>query len=118
MNAAATADVALLSGGIYYNVGLKGKLFVREDNISSVSLVTGFGSFPNLTFFEQTALRGMSHTNAMVGFDAQWLCTKNMYLGLAGTWNTCYNPQRGQEGILFSSYRNVYALTFQIHVAL
>ena len=112
-----TADVSLLRSDIYYNIGLKGKLFVNEDNISSVSLLCGVGTFPELSFFEQTALQGISHTNAMVGFDAQYLVTKNCALGLAGTWNTCYNPIRLESGALTDSYRNIYSLQMQLHVA-
>ena len=112
-----TVDLTAMNAGLYYNVGLKGKLFINDDNISSVSLLTGFGSFPELSFFEQTALRNLSHTNAMVGFDAQYLLTENMYVGLAGNWNTCYNPVRTADGELKDAYKNIYSLTLQLHVA-
>jgi len=111
------ADLTFLSGSLYYNVGLKGKLFFNGDNVSSVSLITGFGSFPELTFFEQTALRNISHTNAMVGLDLQYLCSRHLCLGLAGSWNTCYNPHRLDDGSLVSAYRNIFSLTAQVHVA-
>lgn len=117
IKAMANIDLTAMKSGLYYNVGLKGKLFINEDNISSVSLLTGFGSFPELSFFEQTALRNVSHTNAMVGFDAQYLCTSNLYLGLAGSWNTYFNPHRLADGSLTDSYRNIYSLTLQLHVA-
>ena len=113
----ANTDFALMSSSFYYNVGVKGKLFINNDNITSVSLVTGFGSFPELTFFEQTALRNVSHTNAMVGFDVQYLCTRHLCLGLAGSWNTCYNPYRQSDGTLVDSYRNIYSITLQFHLA-
>ena len=113
----ANTDVTILSSSLYYNIGLKGKLFVNNDNISSVSLITGFGSFPELSFFEQTALRNVSHTNAMVGFDVQYLCTKHLCLGLTGSWNTCYNPYRLQDGTLEDSYRNIYSIALQFHLA-
>ena len=112
-----TVDLTAMNSGLYYNMGLKGKLFINDDNISSVSLLTGFGSFPELSFFEQTALRNLSHTNAMVGFDAQYLLTENMYVGLAGNWNTCYNPVRTADGELKDAYKNIYSLTLQLHVA-
>ena len=111
------ADLSILSGSVYYNVGLKGKLFFNGDNVSSVSLLTGFGSFPELTFFEQTALRNVSHTNAMVGLDFQYLCSRHLCLGLTGSWNTCYNPYRREDGSLLSAYRNIFSLTAQVHVA-
>ena len=113
----ANTDVTLLSSNLYYNIGLKGKLFVNNDNISSVSLITGFGSFPELSFFEQTALRNVSHTNAMVGFDVQYLCTRHICLGLTGSWNTCFNPYRLQDGSLSDSYRNIYSIALQFHLA-
>lgn len=113
----ASSDLALLSGSLFYNIGLKGKVYVNNDNITSVSLVTGLGSFPELTFFEQTALRNVSHTNAMVGFDFQYLVSRHLCLGLAGSWNTCYNPYRDADGVLRDSYRNIYSITIQFHLA-
>ena len=112
-----SVDFASLKSNIYYNVGFKGKLLINDDNLSSVSLMAGFGSFPELTFFDQTALRDLSHTNAMVGFDAQYLFTENLYLSLSGNWNTYFSPYRTLEGILVDSYRNIYSLTLQLHVA-
>ena len=115
--AGTTVDLALLRGSLYYNIGIKGKLFINDDNTSSVGLTAGFGSFPELSFFEQTALRNVSHTNAMVGFDAQYMLTSHLYLGLAGTWNTCYDPYRLEDGRLTDSYRNIYTINAQLHVA-
>lgn len=115
--ASCNVDVTFMESSVYYNIGLKGKLYINDDNISSVSLLTGFGSFPELTFFEQTALQNMSHTNAMVGFDAQYLVTKNMYLGLSGSWNTYFNPYRDIYRVYHDSYRNVFSITAQLHVA-
>ncbi len=113
----ASTDLTLMVSNLYYNVGLKGKFLFNNDNISSITLLTGFGSFPELTFFEQTALRNLSHTNAMVGFDIQYLCSRQLCLGLTGTWNTCYNPYRMKNGSWVDSYRNIYALTLQAHIA-
>ena len=115
--AALNTDLILMEGGLYYNVGLKGSIFINDDHISSVSLITGFGSFPELTFFEQTALQGLSHTNTMIGFHAQYLCTRNMYVGLSGNWNTCYNPYRQTNGTLSDSYLNIFSLNAQLHIA-
>lgn len=112
-----SADLTAMEKSIYYNIGLKAKLFFNDDNISSVAIITGFGSFPELSFFEQTALRNLSHTNTMVGFDAQYLCTRHLYIGLSGSWNTCYNPYRLADGSLTDSYRNIYSITAQLHVA-
>lgn len=112
-----TVDLMLLKSNLYYNVGMKGKLFFNEDNISSVSLVTGFGSFPELSFFEQTALQNVSHTNAMLGFDIQYLISKHLYVGLSGNWNTCYNPYRTADMKLIDSYRNIYSLSLHLHTA-
>jgi hypothetical protein len=117
IKATLSVDVTEMRSSVYYNIGMKGKLFFNDDNISSVSLLTGFGSFPELTFFEQTALRNVSHTNAMVGFDAQYLFTRHMYVGLAGSWNTCFSPYVDSEGLLNESYRNIFSLTLQLHLA-
>lgn len=112
----ANTDFAIMSNSFYYNIGLKGKLFINNDNVSSVSLVTGFGSFPELTFFEQTALQNVSHTNAMVGFDFQYLCSRHFCLGIAGSWNTCYNPYLLNDELV-GSYRNIYSISLQLHLA-
>ena len=117
LKASANVDLTLMRGSLYYNIGLKGKLFFNNDNTSSISLLTGFGSFPELTFFEQTALRNVSHTNAMVGFDAQYLISRYVYLGLSGNWNTCFSPYVDGDGYLVDSYRNIYSLSFQVHMA-
>lgn len=101
---------------LYYNVNWQGKLFFNEDNISSVSLLAGFGSFPELSFFDQLALRRFSHTNAMVGFDVQYLFTSRFYMGLTGTWNTCFNPIATETGFV-DAYRNIYSITLQAHLA-
>ncbi|MBO7067481.1 MAG: tetratricopeptide repeat protein [Bacteroidaceae bacterium] len=113
----ANSDFSFLSGSFYYNIGLKGKLFINNDNVTSVSLITGFGSFPELSFFEQTALQNVSHTNAMVGFDVQYLCSRHLSVGLAGSWNTCYNPILQKDGTLADSYRNIYSVSLQLHLA-
>lgn len=110
-------DLIAMKSSLYYNVGVKGKLFFNNDNISSVSLLTGFGSFPELTFFEQTALHNISHTNAMVGFDVQYMLTRHLYLGLAGNWNTSFTPYIDNNGKLNKSYRNIYGMTIQAHMA-
>ena len=111
------ADLVVMASNFYYNIMLKGKLFFNDDNVSSVSLTTGFGSFPELSFFDQTSLHNLSHTNGMVGIDFQYLCTRHLALGLAGNWNTCYNPYRTPEGTLKDSYRNIFSITFQVHTA-
>ena len=116
-NVSAATNLTLMSGSLYYNVSLKGRFLINNDDISSISLSTGFGSFPELSFFEQTALRNISHTNAMVGLDFQYLLTNQLCLGINGTWNTCYNPYRLNDGSLADSYRNIYSINIQAHIA-
>ena len=113
----ANADMAIIRSGFYYNIGLKGKLFVNDDNITSVSLITSLGTFPELTFFEQTALQRLSHLNAMVGFDVQYLLTRHLCVGITGSWNTCYDPYRLNDGSTANRYRNIYSICVQLHLA-
>ncbi|MBO4801322.1 MAG: hypothetical protein J5545_05590 [Bacteroidaceae bacterium] len=114
----ANVDLTTMESSLYYNVGLKGKLLINDDNLSCVSLSAGIGSFPELTFFEQTALRDLSHTNSSVGFEFQYLLTRNLILGISGTWNTCYNPYYHKDTKTYSdSYRNIYSLCAQMHIA-
>lgn len=112
-----STDFTAMASSLYYNVGVKGKFLINNDNTSAITLFSGFGSFPELTFFEQTALRNFSHTNAMVGFDFQYLCTRQLCLGVTGTWNTCYSPYHKKNGTWVDSYRNIYALSLQAHIA-
>lgn len=116
VKASATVDLFAIDKGFYYNVGLKGKVFVNNDNISSVGLLAGFGSFPEITFFDQTALNTLSHTNAMVGLEGMWLVTNNFAISLNGNWNTYYNPVRLNTGEFKDSYRNVFSLNLGLHV--
>ena len=101
----------------YYNTSLKGKVFVNEDNISSVGAIVGFGSFPELEYFDQTTMNGITNVNAVVGIEGVWLITKNLYAGLAGTWNTYYNPSFTPEGVAVDSYKNVYSINASLHIA-
>lgn len=101
----------------YYNATIKGKVFINEDNISSVSAIIGFGSFPELTYFDQTTMNGITNMNAMVGVEGLYLLTKNLYVGLSGTWNTYYNPTFSTEGYAVESYRNVYTINASLHLA-
>ena len=101
----------------YYNASLKGKVFVNEDNISSVGAIVGFGSFPELEYFDQTTMNGITNVNAVVGIEGVWLITKNLYAGLAGTWNTYYNPSFTPEGVAVDSYKNVYSINASLHIA-
>ncbi|MCH5224763.1 MAG: tetratricopeptide repeat protein [Muribaculaceae bacterium] len=101
----------------YYNVGLKGKFFFNEDGVSSISALGGFGSFPELTFFDQTTMNGVTNMNAMVGAEATYLFSKNFYASLAGTWNTYYNPVFTDSGQPVDSYRNIYSVSLSLHLA-
>lgn len=101
----------------YYNATIKSKFFINEDNISSVGLLVGFGSFPELTFFDQSTMNGITNMNAMVGVEGLYLLTKNLYIGVGGTWNTYYNPAFTSEGYAVASYRNIYTWNVSLHLA-
>lgn len=109
-------DLSMLHRNFYWNANWKGKLFINEDNISSVSIMASFGTFPELAFYDQAAINSSARNNATLGVEGQILLTKNMYFGISGVWNTFYNPQKTDYGIL-RTYRNVYVLTGQLHVA-
>ena len=113
----ATLDLIAMQKGFYYNLGLKGKIFINDDNISSVGLLAGFGSFPELSFFDQSALTNISHTNAMVGIEGMYLLTNNFAISLNGNWNTYYNPLMIVGEGLRDAYRNVFSFNLGLHVA-
>lgn len=101
----------------YYNVSLKSKFFINNDGISSVGASIGVGSFPELTFFDQSTMNGVSNRNAMVGVDCNYLLSKNLYISLAGVWNTYYSPVFTDEGYPVDSYKNIYSITLSLHIA-
>lgn len=101
----------------YYNVGLKSKFFVNDDGVSAIGASVGFGSFPELTFFDQTTMNGITNMNAMVGVEGTILLTKNLFINLAGNWNTYYNPVFNNDGQPQDSYRNIYSVTASLHLA-
>lgn len=101
----------------YYNLSLKSKFFINEDGVSSVGASAGFGSFPELTFFDQTTMNGVTNMNAMVGVDGTYLITKNFFISLAATWNTYYNPVFVDGGYPRDSYRNIYSINLGLHIA-
>lgn len=114
----ASVDLLAMNKGFFYNVNLKGKIFINEDNISSVGVLLGFGSFPELTFFDQTAMDTLTHTNAMVGAEGMFLITNNFALSINGNWHIYYNPASTDEGAtLIKSYRNIFSLNIGLHVA-
>jgi hypothetical protein len=117
VSARLSTDFGLLQGGLYYNVGLRGTFFFKDNDTTSISLLTGFGSFPELSFFDQTALQNLSHTNTMVGFDARILISRQLALGLTGSWNTYFNPVSRPDGTILDSYRNIYSLAVRAQIA-
>lgn len=101
----------------YYNVSLKSKFFVNEDGVSAVGATIGFGSFPEINFFDQTTMNGITNMNAMVGVDGTILLTKNLFINIAGSWNTYYNPVFNDYGQPQDSYRNIYTIMAGLHIA-
>lgn len=114
------ANVDLISLDLknyYYNTTFKSKFFVNNDNVSSVGVYAGFGSFPELTFFDQTTMNGITNMNAMVGADFMYLITKNLSVSVAGFWNTYYNPSFTSDGYAVDSYKNIYTWNVSLHLA-
>lgn len=107
--------IALDLKNFYYNASVKAKFFINEDGISSVSALAGVGSFPELDFFDEMVMNGISNMNGMVGCDFNYLLTKNLILGVAGNWNTYYNPEF-KDGVPVDSYRNIYSVTGYLQV--
>lgn len=108
--------IALDFKNFYYNAALKGKFFVKDDGITSVGATIGVGSFPEIEYFDQTTMNGITNMNAMVGIDSEILLTKNLTLSLSGAWNTYYNPKLQNDGTAVDSYRNVYSLNLGLHI--
>lgn len=100
----------------YYNASLMGKFFVKDDGVTSVSATIGVGSFPELRFFDQTTMNGITNMNAMVGVTGTMLLTKNLIFTINGNWNTYYNPLFNQSGEAMEAYRNIYSVTGALNI--
>ena len=115
-----SANIDLISLDInnyYYNTTIKSKFFINEDNISSVGAMIGFGSFPELTYFDMSTMNGITNMNGMVGVDFTYLITKNLFIGISGAWNTYYNPEFMNDGYAVASYRNIYSVNASLHIS-
>ena len=108
--------IALDVKNFYYNASLQGKFFIKDDAVSAISGLVGVGSFPELTFFDQLTMNGISNMNAMVGINGTFLLTKNLIVGLTGTWNTFYDPKFNAEGEAYDSYRNIYTISGNVQI--
>ena len=110
-------DGVMMDGKFYYNASAKAKMMLTEDGVTSVTLMGGFGSFPELNLFDLAVAQCFTNTNTMVAVDAQVLLAKNLALGITGTWYTNYNPTVIYQ-VLTTYYRNLFSLSLQLHVAL
>lgn len=113
----AQLDLFYMDSELYYNVNGKAKMFFLSDAVSSIGVLAGIGSFPELNMFDMNLMHNVSHTNTMVGLDVQWLALRNLAIELTGTWFTYYNP-RIVKGEVASYYRNFYNLSLMLHIAL
>ena len=108
--------IALDVKDFYYNASLQGKFFIKEDAVSAISALIGVGSFPELTFFDELTMNGISNMNAMVGVEGTFLLTKNLIFSISGAWNTFYDPKFTDEGTPIDSYRNIYSVTGNLQI--
>ena len=113
----AQLDGVLMQKKVYYNASAKAKMLFTDDGVTSITLMGGFGSFPEINLFDLAAAQCFTNTNTMVALDAQVLLAKNLALGLTGTWYTNYNPTVIYN-VLTTYYRNLFSLSLQLHVAL
>lgn len=110
-------DLTYFEKSFYYNVGLKGRFFVNHDRVSSVNLAVGAGTFPELSFFDQTALQGLSYINAMLSAGVKYLITEHWCIDITGTWNTYYDPVIEGHGSVSGTSRNIYSIDIHLQVA-
>lgn len=108
--------ITLDAKDFYYNATLRSKFFIKDDAVTAISALLGIGSFPELNFFDQLTMNGISNRNAMVGVDATFLVTKNLIFGVTGVWNTFYDPKFNDQGQAYDSYRNIYSVSANIQI--
>lgn len=112
-----TGDLIYMRRNIFYNTTLKASININEDRTSQVGIFGSYGTFPQLQFFDLSTLSTSARSNISLGFITQFLLTKNLILGVNGSWNTFYNPQIIDSGRVLSMYRNIYILSGFIQVA-
>lgn len=100
-------DLIEYSSQLFYNVSAKGKCFFNDDGVSSASVIVGFGSFPELNFFDMVPLEEIPHTNVNIGFNLTWLLSEHLSIGGYLDWYTYYDMHRS-ESAFSSSIRNIY----------
>lgn len=115
VSATITTDLTLLNMQFYYNVGLKGRFFVNNDHVSSVALSVNVGSFPELTFYEQTVMPNIYQLSAMLSGGIKYLITQRWVLEVTGTWNTYYD-YRPQTDVFTGSSRNIFGIDVRSQV--
>ena len=108
--------IALDFANFYYNASVMGKFFVKDDAVTSISVLAGVGSFPEIEFFDQFTMNGITNMNANVGIASAILLTKNLIFTIAGNWNTYYSPRFTNEGNAVDSYRNIYSVTGGLNI--
>lgn len=94
-----------------YNLSLNARYYLSSPK-NYIMAVGSIGSSPDIEMINYRLYDGFSVLNTMVGVGGSRLLTKNVSVGVLGTW---YN-YKNEENTNFD-FRNLYNLYLQIHVA-
>ena len=94
-----------------YNFSLNARYYIASPK-SYVTAMGSIGSSPDIEMIDYRLYDGFSVLNTMVGVGGSHLLTKNLSVGVLGTW---YNYKNDQNTNF--DFRNLYNLYLQIHVA-
>ncbi len=101
----------VLDGQWLYNFSLNARYYIASPK-SYVTAMGSIGSSPDIEMIDYRLYDGFSVLNTMVGVGGSHLLTKNLSVGVLGTW---YNYKNDQNTNF--DFRNLYNLYLQIHVA-
>lgn len=101
----------ILEGQWLYNFSLNARYYLSSPR-NYLMAMGSIGSSPDIEMIDYRLYDGFSVLNTMVGVGGSRLLTKNLSVGVLGTW---YN-YKNEENVNFD-FRNLYNLYLQIHVA-
>ncbi len=118
------ADLFYLKKSLYVNMTLTGRYYPLTDRRSSILATASAGTSPEANMIDNAMPGTFSKLNTSVGLGCTYMVTKNVSLGLLGTWLTFYNQNQVRTGSQDSytdntvlNYRNLYNISGQINIS-
>lgn len=92
-----STDLYFMKSKFYYSINAKGQFFPVEGNPSHAFVFGGFGTAPEQTLIDNSMPGTFDHMNSYVGMGGSYLLTKQITIGLNGTWYTLYDADQNLD---------------------